>query len=129
MKTNVVITMIALLVSSFTLNTVYSQTESFKQKKTPEERAERFSGRLSDELNLSAEQKSKVYDIMLSHCTKADEIRAAETDKESRKSQIKSLRKSTDSQIQSILSEEQKMKFNELKQNIKEKRKQKQGKP
>jgi hypothetical protein len=128
MKTNVVIFMIALLASSFTVNTVYSQFEDFKQKKTPEERAQKFSEKLSKELSLSSDQQSSVYSIMLAHCTKADEIRAAETDKDSRKSQIKSLWESTDVQIQNVLNEEQVTKYNELKQKMREKKKQKKGK-
>ena len=120
--------MIALLASSFTVNTVYSQVDGSKQKKTPEERAQIFSDKLSKKLSLTDEQHAKVYDIILSHCQQADQIRATETDKETRKSHIKNLRQSTDLQIQSVLTDEQKVKYEELKKMMIEKRKQKKRK-
>ena len=128
MKTKVAIIMIALLTSVFTVNTVYSQSDGVKQKKTPEERAQKVSEKLGIKLSLTSEQQSKVYDIILSHCHQADQIRANETSKETRKEQIKNLRQSTDSQITAVLTDEQVIKYNELKQMMKEKRKQKKGK-
>jgi len=128
MRTRVLIIMIALLSSAFTVSKITSQVNDFKQKKTPEERAQNFSERLSKGLSLTSEQQNKVYDIMLSHATQADQIRTNETSKETRKEQLKNLRQSTDSQIQSVLTDEQIQKYNELKQKMKEKRKQKKGK-
>lgn len=128
MKTSVVIIMIALLSTAFTVNKVNSQVNDFKPKKTPEERAQKLSERLSEKLTLTTEQRSSIYDIMLSHFQQADQIRAAETDKKTRRSQIKNLRQSTDLQIQSVLTDEQKVKYEELRQMMKEKRKQKKGK-
>jgi Spy/CpxP family protein refolding chaperone len=128
MKTNVLIVMIALLSTVFTVNKLNSQVNDFKQKKTPEERAKKFSEKMSKGLTLTSEQQSSIYDIMLSHCRQADQIRANETSKETRKEQIKNLRQSTDSQIKALLTDEQALKYEELKQMIKEKRKQKKGK-
>ena len=126
-KTTVVFIMIALL-ASFTVNNVYSQVDDLKPKKTPEESAQKMSERMSKALTLTSNQQSQAYSIILSHCQKADEIRAATTDKESRKTQIKSLRQSTDSQITAILTDEQVQKYNDLKQKMKERKHQKKGK-
>ena len=102
MKTSVLIIMIALL-SAFTVNSVFAQAEDLKQKKTPEERAQKFSEKMGTALSLTSDQQSQAYSIMLSHFQQADQIRAAETDKDSKRSKIKALRQSTDAQLKAIL--------------------------
>jgi len=126
-KTIVIIIMIS-LVSSFTVNRVYSQVEDLKPKKSPEERAKKMSEKMTKVLSLTNDQQSQAYNIVLSHCQKADEIRATAPDKAVCKEQMKLLRQSTDTQITAILTDEQVQKYNELKQKMKERKQQKKGK-
>jgi periplasmic protein CpxP/Spy len=125
MKKQIGLIVILLLTSLFTMNTAFSQNTEKAPKKTPEERAQKRSEKMSKYLSLTSEQQQKVYDIWLSHCTQADALRNSTTDKETRKSELKKLFESTDTQLQSVLTSEQLTKYNEMKEKMKEKRKNK----
>jgi len=125
MKKQIGLIVILLLTSLFTINTAFSQNTEKAPKKTPEERAKNRSEKMAKYLSLTSEQQQKVYDIWLSHCTQADALRNSTTDKETRKSEMKKLFESTDTQLQSVLTSEQLTKYNEMKEKMKEKRKNK----
>lgn len=119
---NPIALLIIVLIAAFSVSTIQAQNKDFKPKKTPEERAQKITDKLNEKLSLSSDQYSKIYIIFLSHAQQADQIRSS-SDKQSRKDQMKSLRQSTDSQVQSVLSSEQLQKYNEIKKMIMEKRK------
>ena len=123
MKKRIGLIAVLLLTSLFAASNIYSQIEDMAPKKTPEERAKKRNEKMAKYLSLTADQQDKTYDIWLSHCTQADALRNSTTDKEARKTEMKKLFESTDTQLQSVLTSDQLTKYNEMKQKMKEKRK------
>jgi len=123
MKKRIGFIAVLFITSLFAVSNIYSQTSDKAPKKTPEERAKNRSEKMTKHLSLTDEQKQKVYDIWYSHCTQADALRNSTTDKETRKSEMKKLFESTDTQLQSVLTSDQLTKYNEMKEKMKEKRK------
>jgi Spy/CpxP family protein refolding chaperone len=81
---------------------------------SPEERAQRMTDRLASELSLSEEQKQKILAINLENAKK----RSAEMEKQ--RAQMEARRgemKAQDEQIQAILTEDQRKKWEEIKMN------------
>lgn len=76
---------------------------------TPEERAERVTNKMAEELSLSEDQKKKVYQINLDHAKK----RQAEM--EARRAAMEADMKAQNQEIEALLSEEQKTKWSEMK--------------
>lgn len=76
---------------------------------TPEERAERITNKMAEELSLSEDQKKKVYQINLDHAKK----RQAEM--EARRAAMEADIKAQNQEIEALLSEEQKTKWSEMK--------------
>ncbi|MCF1753138.1 DUF4890 domain-containing protein [Mariniradius sediminis] len=76
---------------------------------TPEERAERITNKMVEELALSEEQKKKIYQINLDHAKK----RQAEM--EARRAAMEADIKAQNQEIEALLSEEQKTKWSEMK--------------
>lgn len=76
---------------------------------TPEERAERVTNKMAEELSLSEDQKKKVYQINLDHAKK----RQAEM--EARRAAMEADMKAQNQEIEALLSEEQKAKWAEMK--------------
>ena len=67
------------------LSAVYSQSRDKIQNKTPEERARYATNTMEKKLNLTADQKSKVYEINLERAKKMGELRsAAKADRKAR---------------------------------------------
>jgi len=127
MNKRIALFIIMIVTITFTAGSAYAQIDGLKQKKSPEERAQKMSDKMSKKLSLTSDQYNQVYSIMLSHAQQADQIRSS-NDKQSCKEQMKKLRQSTDSQLQAVFTEEQLQKYNELKMMMKEKRKNKKGK-
>jgi hypothetical protein len=76
---------------------------------TPEERADRVTNKMAEELSLSEDQKKKVYQINLDHAKK----RQAEM--EARRAAMEADMKAQNQEIEALLSEEQKAKWAEMK--------------
>lgn len=76
---------------------------------TPEERAERVTNKMAEELSLSEDQKKKVYQINLDHAKK----RQAEM--EARRAAMEADMKAQNQEIEALLSEEQKTKWSKMK--------------
>ena len=112
--------MLLLIVLVLTTASTYSQQDS---KKTPEERATKISEKMKAKLSLSNEQQKQVYDIMLSHINEIKGLRNSTEDKTLRHDKIKSLRESTHSQINSILSSDQQVMLEKFRQERKAKHK------
>jgi Spy/CpxP family protein refolding chaperone len=117
--------MLLLTALVLTTGTAYSQQDS---KKTPEERATKISEKMKEKLSLSDEQQKQVYDIMLNHVNEMNGLKNSTEDKTSKHEKIKSLRESTHSKINSILSSEQQVKLEKFRQERKAKHKEWKGK-
>ena len=86
------------------------------QKLTPEQKSQKNSERLEKKLSLTADQKTKVYGFTLTRIQKTGEIKASENkDKKSKGDAFKSVRDEYDSNINSVLTAEQKTKWVQLK--------------
>ena len=95
-----------------------------RQMKTPEERAQLSTDALEKRLNLTAEQKTKVYALNLERSTKMEKMRNSEI--AFRKGQMekhKDFMNETDKKLNKILSNEQQKSYQEMKTNSKEKMK------
>jgi len=88
------------------------------EQKTPEERAENQSQRLTKELSLTTDQTSQVKTIILNQEQKAEEIRTkykSATDKKAEHQEIQDLRTSSEGEIEKVLTADQLTKYKELK--------------
>lgn len=99
--------------------TLDSRVSKERQAMTPEQRAEKRTARMAESLSLSAEQKEKVYQIVLNQVKEADRLR--ETKEEVRDERAASLKKA-DAQISEILTEEQRVKWDAQKAEVRERR-------
>lgn len=83
-----------------------------KPELTPEQRAQKETDRMDKTVGLSAEQKTKVYDLSLEKAKKAatlhEKMKAKEDEKEVYRSEMKSIREDYKKNIDAILSPEQK---------------------
>ncbi len=121
--------LLLIITAFFTSSTLFAQQDF--NKKTPEERAQKQSERMKKSLDLSDEQYQQIYDIFLKHITDADNIRNSSSvneDKSGKKEELKALRKNTHSKINTVLTPEQQVKFEQLLKEMKEKRKGKRNK-
>lgn len=88
------------------------------QRKSAEERAEMFAKNLTKELALNEEQSSKVKAIQVVSMTKIDEIRAKgmdSGDKKAMRQEVKAINDASDAQVATILTADQKTKYEEWK--------------
>ena len=106
-----------------------AQSQRRKPPKAPDERAEKITNRLAEQLELSSEQKERIYQINLESATAINEIfksgkemeRSADNRKDLR-SRIKEVNQSRSSQITAALNDTQKAKFEEMKKNFQQKK-------
>ncbi len=110
---------ILLAVCFFTLATSLNAQEtskpskgdkSIREKKTPEQRALKQMETLSADVNLTPEQKPKVYDLFLVKVKKADEINSkykGQPDTEVRNKELVANRKQTHQGLKAVLTPEQ----------------------
>ena len=95
-----------------------------RQVRTPEERAQHITDALEKKLNLSAEQKAKVYALNLERAGRMEKM--MKSDREFRKSQMEkqeSYRDETDKKLNQILSAEQQKSYQDMKKESREKMK------
>ncbi|MDP3466763.1 MAG: hypothetical protein Q8S11_00410 [Daejeonella sp.] len=97
---------------------------SAQEMKTPEERAKMSADALEKRLNLSQEQKDKVYALHLERAVKMEKLRKSEMDM--RKSQMEKRREimnESEKKMNKILNAEQQKAMEEMKQKAKERMK------
>ncbi len=112
----------------FSVSSTFSQQDNGekKQRKTPEERAQKRADRMKEKLALTDDQHKQVYNIMLSQ---ANEMKAVwestknDQDKTARKEKMKAIRESGKTQINSVLSADQQKLWETHKKEMKEKHK------
>lgn len=80
-----------------------------QEKLTPEQRAQKHVDRLNQEVSLTEDQKSKVYELALAKAKKVDEARTQNqsADKGALKKQMKSTQNDFHEELKSILTPEQ----------------------
>lgn len=114
---------IAIAVMGFTA--VFAQDAAVKAKmdmpkQTPAQRAEKSTAMLEKKLGLTADQKTKIYQINLDRATKMDALRnQGEDGKKGRGKQMKADMDAANTQLEIVLTADQKIKYNELKQQMK----------
>ena len=117
-----VILTIAIAVMGFTA--VFAQDSTKRkldmQKYTPEQRAERSTAMLDKKLSLTADQKTKIYQISLDRAKKMQEMYVAGKDGGKGKGkQMKADMDASNTQIEMVLTPEQKTKYDDMKQQMK----------
>jgi Spy/CpxP family protein refolding chaperone len=87
-----------------------------KEPMTPEQRAEKMTMKMTEELGLSEDQKQKIYQINLENAQKREAQRAAmEEERKANRSEMQAQAKAQNEQIEAILTPEQKTKWEEVK--------------
>ena len=86
---------------------------------TPEERAQKYTTRLSEKLSLTKEQTSKIYDINLTTANQLDALRANRAGNRDFKRTVKAAQKNRDAQIKTVLNTDQIKKYQTMKADLK----------
>lgn len=98
-----------LMVALFTASGAFAQ-ERQRQNSTPEDRAKRQTETLTKELKLTDAQKDKVYKIVLKYSQPRTQ-QNANTDREKRREEFQKLFKERNDSIKTLLTDDQKKKF------------------
>ncbi len=110
---------------TFILAAILISQSSFGQekfKKTPEERAQHKTDKMTKHLSLTDDQQKQVYDILYNQATQIDALRGnQEMTKEARKEQKKAIWSDTDSKLSGVFNTEQIEKWNKFKEKKKQK--------
>ena len=108
----------AVIVCLLSINLANAQ-EQKKEKPTPEERAEKITNKMDEKLSLTEGQKAKILEInkqtAAQHAALKEEMRLM-------RERMKALKQQTAANIESVLTEEQLVTWNEMKGKHKEKR-------
>jgi Spy/CpxP family protein refolding chaperone len=87
-----------------------------KESMTPEQRAERMTNKMTEELGLSEDQKQKIYQINLENAEKRQVQREAMVEeRKAKREEMQAQTKAQNEQIEAILTPEQKTKWEEVK--------------
>ena len=132
-KFNLLSIMLLLAALLFSVSNTYSQQDNSekKQRKTPEERAQKRADKMKEKLSLTDDQHKQVYDIFL---TQGNEMKSvwesskSDQDKTARKEKMKAIRESGKTQINSVLNANQQQLWETHKKEKKEKHKSKKHK-
>jgi len=127
-KFNLLSLMLLLAALLFSVSNTYSQQDNSekKQRKTPEERAQKRADKMKEKLSLTDDQHKQVYDILL---TQGNEMKSVwessknDQDKTARKEKMKAIRESGKTQINSVLNANQQQLWETHKKEKKEKHK------
>jgi protein CpxP len=120
---------LSLVATVFALNGFAQDTS--KVKKSPEAAASMRADKLKTELGLNDVQRNQVYSAVLEKMNQAKAIKQKYKDSANKKSQhseMKAVKQSFDTKMNSILTPEQKVKYEALKSDNKDKMKNKKGK-
>ncbi len=113
----------------FSAGNVYSQQNddgTKKQRKTPEERAQKRADKMKEKLSLTDDQRTQVYGIFLSQANEMKSIWEStknDQDKTARKEKMKAIWESSNTQINSVLDANQQQLWEAHKKEMKEKHK------
>ena len=113
----------------FSAGNIYSQQNddgTKKQRKTPEERAQKRADKMKEKLSLTEDQHKQVYSILLSQANEMKSIWESsknDQDKTARKEKMKTIWESTNTQINSVLDANQQQLWEAHKKEMKEKHK------
>ena len=113
----------------FSSGNVYSQQTgdgTKKQRKTPEERAQKRADKMKEKLSLTDDQHKQVYSILLSQANEMKsvwETTKNDQDKTARKEKMKAIWESANTQITSVLDANQQQLWEAHKKEMKEKHK------
>jgi Spy/CpxP family protein refolding chaperone len=92
--------------------------------KTPEQRAEHLTNWMNKKLTLTADQKSKIYDINLKYAKMNQQTRTNDADdKKAMHQELKANESERETEFKAILTPDQFLTFQTAKQELKEKRK------
>lgn len=84
--------------------------------------------RLTKELKLTSDQQSQILPILTDRASKVDAIRAdTSLTQDDRRSKMKSLREESETKIKAILTDEQKQKYDQMQQHMRERMQEHQG--
>ncbi|MET4080150.1 protein CpxP [Pedobacter sp. UYP30] len=108
------------------LGAVFAQTTTNtklqkKAKYTAEQRAQKATDKLDKKVMLTADQKTKVYQLELSKFNKSKDLTAQNLDKEAKKSQFKKMDKASNKELYGVLTSDQQTKLKEMKTERKDK--------
>lgn len=115
---------VLLILGLFAVNS-YAQTND-KVQKTPEQKAEKIAKKMQERLSLSDAQYKSVYELALSTVNQRASLK--NMDKEARRTEMKKLMETQETQLRGILSSDQWTKWESLKSEYKNKHKDKKGK-
>jgi periplasmic protein CpxP/Spy len=102
----------AILTFSFT---AFAQRGQQREMLTPEQKAERMTTRMAEQLELTEEQKQEIYKLTLENAQKRqEEMEARRAEMEARRSEMKLQIESQKEQIEAVLTPEQKEKWQEV---------------
>jgi len=119
---------LTLAIAAVTLTASYAQ-HGHKEKLTPAQRAEKSTAKLEKELALTADQKQKVYTIELDKAQKSEEWHKKNQEaRKAQRDQHTAVKKATDSQLDKVLTADQKKKLSTIQAERKEKSKDKRAK-
>ena len=118
-----------ILVLAVALSTISVFAQDGKPKKNEEQRATIYVKELTTELNLTADQSSKIKAVQIESLTKLDTLKAKASagDKKAGKKEAKATTEAANASIKAILTDEQKVKFDAWVEAKKEKMKNKEG--
>lgn len=117
-------TILMLAIASMSL--AYAQQPAHHKKHTPQERAEKLTEKMTQELGLSAETKAKVSEINYEKARKVEQLRnEAIADKERKKEARQKLKQEHETQLKAVLTPEQFEKWLKLREEMKQKHKEK----
>ena len=93
----------------------FAQRGPNREMSTPEQRAEKMTSRMAEQLDLNEEQKKEIYKINLQNAQKRqEEMESRKNEMEKRREAMKSLNESQNEQIGAVLTPEQKEKWEEI---------------
>ncbi len=92
------------------------QMDKKHEMKSPEERAKMMTEMMDKKLSLTADQKSKIYEINLERARKMEKMRSADSKERAKKMEDrKELMSESDKKMQKVLTAEQRKTYDELK--------------
>ena len=84
-------------------------------KYTAEQRAQKATDELNNKVMLTADQKTKVYQLELSKYNKSKDLMTQNLDKEAKKSQLREINKASNKEMYGVLTSDQQAKLKEMK--------------
>ncbi len=121
MKKIILTAVIAFLGLGATFAQTTSTSRQKKGKYTVEQRAQKATDELDQKVALTADQKTKVYQIELNKFNKAKDMMSKSTDKKADKSQFKEMNEASKKELHTVLTTEQKAKLKDWKTENKDK--------